>query len=445
MTSKFEEKISKLKKPMPISRYFASNSLHPDSMTPEKVRQYQLDSLKEILKRAYTNNEMYRAKMDEAELTPNTFKTLEDIQNMPFLTKEDLRGNPYVLLTCEKEEIALVQVSTGTTGGEEIYMLYTWNDYYLHDLAPRYPKLFPIDPPDVCLNGLPYEMSAAGLAFHKTFMEGCNATVIPAGKGGAYSTPEKTLKMIRDLQPNVIITSPSWAIMLAEEAEKQNFDFKSLNLKYVYLTGEGCSPAFRRRVEKIFGATANFFYGSLECGVLGIECDDHSGYHLTEAHVYMEIIDPNTGEVLEPGEIGEIVITSMLRYDAPIIRFRTGDLGYIETEQCECGVTLPKFHLRGRVRDQIKYNGTSFSPFYLEEFLMSQPEVGNWYEFVIDPEEDNEEIHVRCELASDVEPSEELADSLASKMEYSTGIPFTFEFMEKLPRPQGKTIRVVYE
>lgn len=445
MTSIFEEKLRKLKKPMPMSRHFASNTLHPDSMSPQKIQQYQLDSLKEILKRSYDQNEFYRAKMEEAGFSPKEFKKLEDIQKIPFLNKDELRGNPYILLTCDKEDVALVQVSTGTTGGEEIYMLYTWNDYYLHDLAPRYPKLFPIDPPDVCLNGLPYEMSAAGLAFHKTFMEGCNATVIPAGKGGAYSTPAKTLKMIKDLEPNVIITSPSWAIMLAEEAKKQDFDFTSLELKAVYLTGEGCSPAFRRRVEKIFGATANFFYGSLECGVLGIECDDHSGYHLTEAHVYMEIVDPTSGEVLEPGEIGEIVITSMLRYDAPILRFRTGDLGYIETDPCECGVTLPKFHLRGRVRDQIKYNGTSFSPFYLEEFLMSQPEVGNWYEFVIDPIEDNEEIHVRCELAEGVTPSTDLADELASKMEYSTGIPFSFEFVKELPRPTGKTIRVVHK
>src|SRR6185295_1510102 len=126
---------------------------------------------------------------------------------------------------------ALIQVSTGTTGGEEIYMMYTWDDYLLHDLAPRYSTLFPVGPGDVCLNALPYEMSTAGLAFHKTFMEGCQATVIPAGKGGAYSTPVKTIKLVSDLRPSVVVTSPSWAITLAEEAARSSFDLSGLRLK----------------------------------------------------------------------------------------------------------------------------------------------------------------------------------------------------------------------
>ena len=133
-----------------------------------------------------------KVKWMQQEFIPKDIKSLSDLTKLPLLTKDELRGKPYILLTCKKEDIALVQVSTGTSGGEEIYMMYTWNDYYINDLAPRYPKLFPIDPEDVCLNALPYEMSAAGLAFHKTFIEGCEATVIPAGKGGAYSTAKKT-------------------------------------------------------------------------------------------------------------------------------------------------------------------------------------------------------------------------------------------------------------
>lgn len=106
---------------------------------------------------------------------------------------------------------------------------------------------------------------------------------------------------------------------------------------------------------------------------------------------------------------------------------------------------MPKFYLRGRVVDQIKYNGTSLSPFYLEEFLMREPEIGNWFEFVLAKEGDNEAIHVRCELAEGVEASNHLADSLESKLEFASGIPFKLEFVDKLPRPQGKTVRVVYE
>ena len=100
--------------------------------------------------------------------------------------------------------------------------------------------------------------------------------------------------------------------------------FNVLQLKSLWLTGEGVSPAFRERLEKIWRTTANFFYGSLECGVLGIECAEHDGYHLAQAHAIIEIIDPETEEVLEEGDIGEIVVTSTLRYDTPILRFRTG-------------------------------------------------------------------------------------------------------------------------
>ncbi|WP_139489873.1 phenylacetate--CoA ligase family protein [Brevibacillus dissolubilis] len=442
MKSKFVKKLRALTIPKVLEKYFSGPD-HPDVAPLEVLKEFQFEALQEIVTRAYEKVPFYREKMEAVGFKPEDLKTLADLDKLPFLTKDELRGKPWVLLAVDKSEVALVQVSTGTTGGEEIYMMYTWNDYYVHDLAPTYGNLFPIEQEDICLNGLPYEMSAAGLAFHKTFMEGVSATVIPTGKGGAYSTPEKTVKMMRDLKPNIIITSPSWAIMLAETAEEAGFDLKSLNLKKMYLTGEGCSHAFRQRVEKIYGVTANFFYGSLECGVLGIECDKHDGYHVAEGHAIMEFIDPKTDEVLEPGEIGEIVVTPVVRFDSPMLRYRTKDLGYLETNPCSCGVTMPKFYLRGRLVDQIEIMGASLSPYYLEEFLMRIPEVGNWFEFVIRDGVDS--LKVRCEAAKGVTPSDELAEQLASKMEFGVGVPFEFEFVDKMPRPTGKTIRVVHE
>ncbi len=112
------------------------------------------------------------------------------------------------------------------------------------------------------------------------------------------------MKVIEDLRPGIIITSPSWAITLAEEAARRSLDLTELLIKKIWLTGEGCSPAFRRRVEKLWGAPANFFYGSLECGALGIECDAHNGYHVPEAHVLMEVVDPRTGERLGASSAG---------------------------------------------------------------------------------------------------------------------------------------------
>ncbi|WP_257459680.1 phenylacetate--CoA ligase family protein [Archangium lipolyticum] len=443
MRFSFEERLRTLRTPPVISNYFSGEG-QADTMLPESLARYQLESLKAIVKRAYEHSPFYREKLTRAGVSPGDIEQLEDLSRLPFLTKDELRGRPWLLLTCDKKDVVLVQVSTGTTGGEEIYMAYTWNDYLLHDLSPRYAKLFPVGPGDVCLNALPYEMSTAGLAFHKTFMDGYQSTVIPAGKGGAYSTPAKTLKMIRDLRPSVVVTSPSWSMILAEEAARGSFDLTSLTLKKMWLTGEGCSPAFRKRVEKIWGTTANYFYGSLECGVLGIECDEHNGYHLAQAHVLMEIVDPRTGASLPPGQIGEIVVTALLRYDSPIIRFRTGDLGCLETAPCACGSTLTRFHMKGRAFDQIHFRGKPLSPFFLEEFLMRMPEVGNWFQFVM-PASDSARIKIRCELAEGVQPSAELAATLASRMEASTGLPFDIELVDRLPRPTAKAVRVVRE
>jgi phenylacetate-CoA ligase len=443
MSTPFEARLRALKTPPVLSRYF-SEGQSADRMPPETLARYQLESLQALVQRASEHSPFYREKLSQAGIGPNGIRQLEDLGKLPFLTKDELRGKPWLLLTCDKKDVVLVQVSTGTTGGEEIYMAYTWNDYLLHDLSPQYKNLFPVGPGDVCLNALPYEMSTAGLAFHKTFMEGYQATVIPAGKGGAYSTAQKTLKMIRDLSPNLIVTSPSWAITLAEEAARSGICLPSLGLKKMWLTGEGCSQAFRQRVETLFGTTANYFYGSLECGALGIECDAHNGYHLTQAHVLMEIVDPRTGERLPQGEVGEIAVTALLRYDSPILRFRTGDLGVLETRACACGSTLSRFHLRGRAFDQLLFRGKALSPLHLEEFLMRMPEVGNWFQFVM-PSSDSARIKIRCELAEGFHPSPALAATIAGRMEEATRLPFDIEFTGHLPRPGGKAVRVVRE
>lgn len=441
MNSLFERKLHSLVKPAVLRKYFDEGE-KADSFAPDKMASFHEEAIREIVNVAYTRTPFYREKMDRAGIDPGDVKTPADLARLPFTTKDELRGRPWALLACDKADVALVQVSTGTTGGEEIYIMYTWEDFYLHDLAPGYPLLIPVQRGDVVLNALPYEMSSAGLAFHKAFMEGCRATVIPAGKGGAYSTPEKTIRLMRDLRPNVIITTPSWSIRLAEAAAEAGFDLKTLHLKRIWLTGEGCSYAFRERVEKIWGALANFYYGSLECGVIGIECDRHEGYHAALGHVYVEIVDPETGRVLDPGEVGEIVVTCLLRYGSPLLRYRTQDLGYFDPDPCACGSTLPRFYLRGRLVDHLTIQGESFSPFYLEEFLMRLPEVGNWFQFVV-PEEGADVLRIRCEPAQGVKQTSALAKRLSSKMEYSLGLPTVLEFVESLPRPGGKTIRVV--
>lgn len=451
-----EKKLAQLDKPSLLKEYFRRAELpegtplaglaefDADSMKLGEWQAYQNKACSDIARHAFKHSPFYRQKMMDAGIDPDSIQNIGDFSRIPFTTKDELRGKPWALLACDKKDIAIVQVSTGTTGGEEIYIMNTIRDYYLNELCPGYPQLVPIVKGDICLNALPYEMSSSGLSFHKIFMHGSDATVIPAGKGGAYSTPAKTVKLMRDLQPTIVMTTPSWAMTLAEQAEEEGFDLRSLPLKKMWLTGEGCSFAFRERVEDLWGTTANFYYGSLEAGAIGIECDAHNGYHITQAQTMVEIIDPKTGQVLEPGEIGEIVVSCLIRYDTPLLRYRTLDLGYIDTEPCECGVELPRLFLRGRVVDQLVIAGISFSPFYLEEFLMRMPEVGNWFQFVVNPNGEDR-LRIRCELAKGVEKTDALADALASRMEFAVGLPCEFELVDRIPRVPSKTVRVVHE
>ncbi|MTV50396.1 AMP-binding protein [Heliobacillus mobilis] len=423
-----------------LTKYFMNHDA--DTMPTELMATYQEEALQEIITHAAEKSPFYREKFQKAGINAKDIQNISDLSKLPFTTKDELRGDPWRFLTCDKKNISIIHVSTGTTGGEPIYVMHTYQDFFLNDLAPGFCKLVPVEEGDIVLNALPYEMSSAGLAFHKSFIHCCSATVLTAGKGGAYSTPEKTVKMMRDLKPTVAITSPSYAVTLAETAAKEGFDLTTLPLKLMWITGEGCSPAFRQRVEKLWGTTANFYYGTLEGGVIGIECNNHAGYHIANSHVIVEIVNPTTGEVLEPLEIGEIVVTCLARFGTPLIRYRTQDLGYIDPEPCDCGTALPRIFLRGRLGDQVRVNNIDFSPFYLEEFLMRQPEVGNWYQFVAQPG-NNDVLKIRVELAPGVVPSPALADKLSSKMEFAFGVPCEIVIVPEVPRPRAKTVRVI--
>ncbi len=442
MTSRFENRIREETLPPIFKRYF-SQSFCPDEMTEATLAEFQKEALQEVVTRAYENSPFYRQKMTQAGIKPQDIKSLSDLAKMPFTTKDELRQNPWILLACDKQNVSLIHISTGTTGGQPIYTLHTWKEYYLnHSII--YPRLYPVTQDDLCFVALPYEMSSAGLGLHNKFIVGHRAAVVPVGKGGAYSTPKKTVKLMGDLKPTVMVTSPSYAVTLAEAAAEASLDPTSLPLKRIWLAGEGCSPAFRKRLEKIWGTTVSFTYGTTENGGIGSECEAQNGYHIAEGNVLVEIVDPRTGKVLEPGETGEVVITCLLRFDIPLIRYRTQDIGCLDPKPCSCGLTLKRFHLRGRQADQIVVQGKAYSPFYLENFLMQLPEVGNWYQFVV-KQGGNERLKIRTEVAAGVEPSPELAAKLAVKMESAVGIPCEFELVNKLQRTMQKAIRVVHE
>jgi len=441
MASRFEKHIQEASFPPFVARTF-SKAITPDQMSRSRIEAYQEEAIKEVISRAYENSPYYHDKFTQAGVKPQDITCLKDLEKVPFTTKEDLRQDPWFRLACDKKEISLIHVSSGTTGGKEIYTPHTWKEYYLnHSII--YPRLTPVKREDICFVALPYEMSQSGLNYHNMLITGHLATSVPVGKGGAYSTPKKTIRMMKNLKPSFIATSPSYAVTLAEAAEEASFDLTSLPLKGMFLAGEGCSSAFRKRLEKMWGTTVNFNYGATECGFIGRECDHHDGLHITAAHVLVEIVDPETGKILDPGEIGEVIVSCLLRFDTPLIRYRTQDLGYLDPKSCKCGVSLQRLHLLGRAKDHIILKGKPYSPYALEEFLMTLPEVGNWYQFIVRPG-DNELLTIHVEPAAGIQPSPELSLKCANQLQALIGVPCEVQFVEKMDRPKIKVQRVVY-
>ena len=429
------------RRPLPdlVKTYFAGGDEFVDIWTTHRLENYQSDALRCRLVHAYQSNRFYREKFDAVGARPTAMEFPRDMAQIPLTTKDEIRGKPWLLLSVPRHAISQIQVSTGTTGGEEIYISHTWEDLHVNYISPAMRRLIPVGTSDVVVDALPYEMSSAGLACHRTFQRGYGALVVPAGKGGYYSTPERTLKAAKDLGATILITAPSNAISLAEAAAGEGCDLSSIPLRFVWLTGEGCSPALRARIERLWGKPAYFYYGSLEAGPIGIECAAQSGLHVAGGHVYLEIIGPKTGERLPPGETGEIVITELTRMASPLIRYRTGDTGLIETAKCSCGLELPKLILRGRIGDQIRIGKKVYGPYQLEQYLMEIPEAGNWYQLL----PSGDQLEILLEPAHGIKIEAKLAESIASRFESSTGIKTKITLVNRIPRAGGKAIRVV--
>lgn len=434
-----------MKKSRVIEKYFPSNLETPVELwSQKKVKEYQTEAVKDILNHAYNNNEYYKNKFDKAGVNPDDFNTLKDLEKFPFLDKEELRGDPYRLLSIPKDEVSQVHVSTGTTSkqvGDHIYSIFSWEDIYVNELAMEIPLLAHVQKGDVVINALPYEMSSAAVAFHRSFQNGSGACVANVGKGGFYSDPIKTLFIMKDLKADVLITTPSYALYLSELAEEHNIDLKNdINLKFIWLTGEGCSNSFRKRIEEEFGCQGYLYYGSLEGGPLGVECVTQDGYHIPEGHVYIEVVHPKTGKLLPPGMMGELCITVLYRKAAPLIRYRVKDLGYIDSTPCQCCIERPKVVLRGREVDQIHIGSNGYSPFYLEELLYKIPEVGNNYQFLVS----KTGLSIKVELKKDIEPSDKIKEKIRNRMSYYVGAIENIDFVDRLERTGGKTRRVLY-
>jgi phenylacetate-CoA ligase len=420
---------------------------------PKKViKKLQLKRLKHMIDHVYWRSPFYGRKFREMGLHPSDVNSLEDIRRFPFTTKDDLRRHGYPhggeFLCVPKEEVVCWHMSSGTTG-VPILGGYTRRDYDTWmNLVARCYVTAGVGPGDVIMNLYGYGLFTGGLGLHESaFLVG--ATVIPWGTGRTQAL----IKSLIDFKATVMTGTPSYQYYIASLVKDMGIDVeKDLHLRITMPGAEMWTEEMRKRIEewlglKAKGGGARDIYGATElCGPgAGQECVYEEGFHFWIDHFLLEIIDPKTGEPVEPGEEGEMVFTTLVKEATPLVRYRLGDVTVLDDEPCECGrVAFPRcLRVRARTDDVIHYKGVKIMPSAIQEIILRHKEILE-YQVVIDKSKLPYEFIVRLEVPT-TQRSPALVERILSEFKNNLFIEPKIEVVEpgSLPRFEGKSKRVI--
>jgi phenylacetate-CoA ligase len=293
----------------------------------DKIRETQLANLKNTLKHCYYSNEFYKKRIDEAGLNPDNIKSLDEIEKLPFTSKDDLRDNYPFGLFCEPvDKIVRVHSSSGTTGNPTV-VGYTKEDLEMWaNVLARIMYDVGVRKEDVVQISHGFGLFTGGFGF-QCAAEKIGSLVVPVSGGNT----ERQLKIMSDFKSTILCCTPSYTLYMAEVAEKTNIDFRKLKLKLGFLGAEPWSESMRGEIEGRLNMKALDSYGLSEVIGPGVSCEclQQDGLHINEDHFLTEVIDPETGKVLPIGQKGELVFTSLTKKAFPVIRYRTKDISYL--------------------------------------------------------------------------------------------------------------------
>jgi len=385
------------------------------------------------------------------DVDESRFSTPEDVSLIPFTTKDDLRANyDFGLVTVPREEIVRMHSSSGTTGKATV-IFHTRKDIEIWaDLVARCIVMTGAGKADVFQNIISYGMFTGGLGLHYG-AEKVGMLTIPSGVGNT----KRQIQLMRDFNTTVFHATPSYILYVSEVMVQEGFDPKEFDLRIGFVGAEPHSEQTRQRIEDIFDINAFNSYGMSELNGPGVafECEEKSGMHLWEDSYLLEVVDPNTGEVLAPGEEGELVITTLNREAMPILRYRTGDLARVidDGEKCPCGRTHVRIsRIKGRCDDMLIVKGVNLYPSQIEDVLMSFPEVATSYQVIVERVGSLDSLTVRVELYpkmfdGDLRKLKKLEADITKSIQDEIVVSPKVEFYEpgSLPRSEGKAVRVV--
>lgn len=350
---------------------------------PAALKSHQEELLKEQVKRTFNGLPYYRRKMQEKGLSPSDIKSIEDLRLLPFTTKKDFMDNyPFGMFAVPLNEVVRVQGSSGTTTGKSSIVGYTRNDLFTwSNLCARLVTAAGVGPNDVAQVSFGYGLFTGGFGLHGG-LERVGALVIPLSSGNT----SRQIKFMRDMNTTALISTPTYALRIAEVMKEEGIEPEDLSLKWGLFGGEPWSHGIRKQIDSQLGITATDNYGMSEVMGPGVsyECLERDGMHVAEDHFIIEIIDPETCEPLPPGEVGEVVLTAITKEAVPVIRYRSRDLSRLIPETCPCGRTCVKMEkVRGRTDDMLIIRGVNVFPTQIEGVLMEIEHTEPHYQIVL--------------------------------------------------------------
>jgi len=410
----------------------------------------QSQRLRESVARVYETVPHYRAKLDAAGVKPADIRGLEDIGRLPFTTKDDLRETyPFGLFAVPMEEVVRIHASSGTTGKSTV-VGYTrgdvrvWAEVIARTLAAGGTRRG-----DVVQNSYGYGLFTGGLGLHYG-AELIGTSVIPTSGGQT----RRQVQIMQDFGSTVLCCTPSYALVIAEAGREMGVDFGKLPLRVGFLGAEPWSQTMRLEIEAAAGIDALDIYGLSEIIGPGVsfECLHKAGLHVNEDHFYPEVINPDTGEPVAEGELGELVFTAFTKEALPLLRYRTRDLSVLIPGPCQCGRTLRRMeHVTGRSDDMLIIRGVNVFPSQIEEVLVGIEGTTPNYLLVVDrkPRQMDElevQVEVSAETFSDeMAKLEALTARIRREIESVLGLTVSVRLVEPkmLARSEGKARRVM--
>ena len=409
----------------------------------DEIEALQLERLKWSLNHAYENVAMYRKRFDDAGVHPDDLKSLKDLAKFPFTVKSDLRDNyPFGLFAVPKNQIKRIHASSGTTGKATV-VGYTQNDLNMwSDMMARSLRASGVRAGEMVHNAYGYGLFTGGLGAHMG-IEQLGATVVPVSGG---MTPRQ-VTLIEDFKPDAIMVTPSYMLNILEEYHRQGIDPRKCSLQVGIFGAEPWTNAMRLEVEKAFDMHCVDIYGLSEVMGPGVanECvETKDGLHIWEDHFFPEIINPETGEPVEDGEMGELIFTTLTKEGLPMIRYRTRDLTRLMPGTARSMRRMEK--ITGRSDDMIILRGVNVFPTQIEEQMLMVSELAPYFQIELFKDGVMDAMRVKVETLPDATNAVEVvASTLAKRIKDVVGVTALIEVGSPgtVARSEGKAVRVV--